>query len=114
MLLCALVACSHLLGRYAVKLLDFLLENIMYRQVILSDEIDPDGNLMLHLLCNNNTPDDVGDITTTSLLIDQLRQRHAEFTRAVCCPNHDGNLPLHMLLLSSQNNNNLVILYNQC
>ncbi|CAB9506577.1 expressed unknown protein [Seminavis robusta] len=102
----ALVTCSHLLGKYAVKLLDFLMENDTYRQWILSQEVDQHGNYMVHLIASNfhvDGNDATGNTTTTkALLLDQLQQRKGEFSEAVCHPNDDGNMPLHLAIATGQ------------
>jgi hypothetical protein len=93
----ALVICSHLLGKYAVKLLDFLLENDTYREYILSREVDQQGNYLVHYVANGSS-----DRVTTALLWDQLKQWPREFSIATRHANRDGNMPVHLAILAGQ------------
>ena len=104
----ALVSCGHLLGKYAVKLFDYMLANEIYRDVILSQEIDRDRNFTVHCLCSCEILQSTNSITATTsaistnvLLVEQLlRQDGIEL--ALLHPNQQGNTPLHLALASQK------------
>lgn len=101
LLLRALVATSHLLGKLSVKLLDLMLENDDCRELILSRKIDMEGNYLLHHLCNADvrfSPDPVSARTTISLLLDLLKRHDGALAFVVQCGNSAGDLPLHLAI----------------
>ena len=103
----ALISCGYLLGKYAVKLLDFVLASDIYRDYLSSQEIDSEGNYALHYLCScemtqsHDSATTISVISTNALLLEQiLRQDGVE--RALSHSNHQGNMPLHLALASQQ------------
>jgi len=102
----ALVACSHLLRKYAARLLQFLLERDSSLHFILTQEIDKAGNFMLHHVCMLDMhlmEDKLSAAATNALLLEQLlRLEHEDVTAAICHPNREGNLPIHLAIASQK------------
>lgn len=95
--------CSHLLGKLAVKLLDLLLGNESYRNVILSGEIDAERNYFLHRLCSRDTrllPDQTSANVTNALLLEAINRHSSEYTSALRHSNRAKNTPLHLATAS--------------
>jgi ankyrin repeat protein len=88
----AFVACIDLLGKYSVKVLEFLLERQAYQRIITAQAIDETGNFLLHQLCGHTTAEQPEEGTLSILLEHVLRHTHAGID--VC--NAHGNSPLHL------------------
>ena len=103
LILKAFVACIDLLGKYAIKILEFFLKREMYANYITRQPISNYGDFLLHQLCAQPiTRQDAA--ATHSLLLEQLLRHLQQYTPAlvVSRPNNQGNLPLHLALRANK------------
>lgn len=96
----ALISCGHLLGKYAVKLFDYMLASDIYRDFMISREIDSSGNYLLHHLCSNDDSTTLA-VSTNALQIEQLMRQNG-IDLALCHPNLRGNMPLHLAVTNQK------------
>jgi hypothetical protein len=105
LLMRAVLACAHLLRKYSVQILEFFIQRGFYRDFIVSQEIDDKGNFMLHRICMMDTTtseDAVAFAPTNAILFDQVLSLDMTRRAAIRHSNHQGNLPLHLALVSNK------------
>jgi ankyrin repeat protein len=105
LLMRAVVASAHLLRKFSVKILEFFIQRRFYSDFIASQEIDDKGNFILHRICMMDTTtseDAMAFAPTNAILFDQVLRLDMTRRAAIRHSNHEGNLPLHLALVSNK------------
>jgi len=99
LLLKALTTCCPLLGKYAVKLMDRMLGSDNYHRFMIAENLDKDGNYLMHIVCASETTNSheiaTAMVSTNALLFEQLI-RQPNIDVALLHSNREGDMPLHL------------------